>query len=239
MSSNTRSAWPYIVDPTGDPVFPDDLKPDETGLVAVGGNLSERVVVEAYSKGLFPWFNGPPLMWFSPDPRPVLFPASLHVSKRLGRVLRQRRFEVRFDEDFEKVVFLCATVPRGNQEGSWIDRSFFEAYTLLHREKHITHCVSVYRQGRLCGGLYGLSLGGIFFGESMFSLQSDASKAALVALCRWLQRRDFLMIDCQQVTPHILSLGAVPIPRSHFLDLLRTGLQAASHHYRWTADRND
>ena len=236
MKSGEGNSLPFIIDPRSDPVFPDSLRPDENGLIAVGGDLSERVLVEAYSKGIFPWFNGPPIMWFSTDPRPVLYPDRLMISKRLGRVLRQGRFEARFDADFEKVVFLCGTVPRPNQEGSWIDRSFFEAYTRLHYESYIAHCVSVYRGGSLCGGLYGVTLGRVFFGESMFSLQTNASKVALVHLCRWLERRDFLMIDCQQVTPHILSMGAVPVTRSEYLKLLHEGLQAAHHHYRWSGD---
>ena len=233
MSIDTRRHFPFIINPNADPVFPDTLRPDEDGLVAIGGNLSERVLLEAYGKGLFPWFNGPPLMWFSPDPRPILYPEALHVPRRLARRLRQERFEVCFDRDFEQVVFSCATVRRPQQDGSWIDRSFLEAYTALHYRKYVTHCVSVYRGGGLVGGLYGLTLGRVFFGESMFSLEPDASKVALVHLCRWLQRRGFLMIDCQQVTPHILSLGAVPVSRERYLELLRTGLRGPHHHYRW------
>jgi leucyl/phenylalanyl-tRNA--protein transferase len=239
MNDNRSISVPYIVDPLSEPVFPDYLQPDENGLIAVGGELSERILVEAYSKGIFPWFNGPPIMWFSTDPRPILYPERLQISTRLKRILKQDRFRVRFDRDFEKVVFFCGTVPRSNQDGSWIDRSFFEAYTRLHYHRYITHCVSVYRQGRLCGGLYGVTLGRVFFGESMFSLESNASKVALVHLCGWLRRRNFLMIDCQQVTPHILSLGAVQVPRKEYLRLLKEGLQAPHHHYRWATDRSD
>jgi leucyl/phenylalanyl-tRNA--protein transferase len=234
MSVNDRSDIPYIIDPAADPVFPDSLHPDENGLIAVGGELSERVLLEAYSRGIFPWFNGPPIMWFSTDPRPVLYPNRVRVSRRLERILRQGRFQVHFDRDFEKVVYLCAAVPRPNQEGSWIDRSFFEAYTRLHYERHITHCVSVYREDSLCGGLYGVTLGRVFFGESMFSLQANASKVALVHLCRFLERLGFLMIDCQQVTPHILKLGAVELSRGEYLKQLREGLQGPDHHYRWS-----
>jgi len=236
MNDNAPFRAPHIVDPSADPVFPDSLQPDGNGLIAVGGELSQAVLIEAYSKGIFPWFSGPPIMWFSMDPRPVLYPDSFYVSKRLGRILKQGRFEVRFDQDFEKVVFLCGTVPRARQDGSWIDVSFFEAYTGLHHGKYITHCVSVYREGKLCGGLYGLTLGSVFFGESMFSLQANASKVALYHLCRWLKRRNFLMIDCQQVTPHILSLGAVEVSRNEYLVLLREGLKAPHHHYRWKDD---
>ncbi|UCF99222.1 MAG: leucyl/phenylalanyl-tRNA--protein transferase [Spirochaetaceae bacterium] len=236
MKNSPMNGLPYIIDSHSEPVFPDSLQPDENGLIAVGGELTERVLVEAYSKGIFPWFNGPPIMWFSTEPRPVLFPDRLRISKRLERTLKQGRFDVQFDRDFEKVVFLCGTVPRRSQEGSWIDRSFFEAYTRLHYRRYITHCVSVYREGRLCGGLYGLTLGRVFFGESMFSLEANASKVALVHLCRWLKRHDFLMIDCQQVTPHILSLGAVELSRSEYLELVNEGLRAPHHHYPWRED---
>jgi leucyl/phenylalanyl-tRNA--protein transferase len=234
MKTGGRNGIPFIIDPRSDPVFPESLEPDENGLIAVGGDLSERVLVEAYGKGIFPWFNGPPIMWFSTDPRPVLYPDRVRVSKRLGRVLKQGRFDVYFDRDFEKVVFLCGTVPRPKQQGSWIDRSFLDAYARLHYQRYITHCVSVYREGVLCGGLYGVTLGRVFFGESMFSLQSNASKVALVHLCRWLERHDFLMIDCQQVTAHIISMGAVPVSRGEYLKLLQEGLKAPDHHYRWS-----
>jgi leucyl/phenylalanyl-tRNA--protein transferase len=233
MSTRRQLQWPHPVDPADDPVFPDTLVPDENGLVAVGGDLSERVLLEAYSKGIFPWFNGPPLMWFSPEPRPVLFPSDFHASRRLQRLLGQDRYAVRFDQDFERVMLHCATVPRPDQDGSWIDRTFFEAYTRLHR-KNVTHCVAVYGEGRLAGGLYGLSLGRVFFGESMFSLEPNASKVALYHLCVWLHRHSFLMIDCQQSTPHILSLGATELSRVSFLELLREGLRGPSHHYPWS-----
>jgi leucyl/phenylalanyl-tRNA--protein transferase len=234
MNPHDRSDLPYIIDPGSDPVFPDSLRPDENGLIAVGGELSERVLLEAYSKGIFPWFNGPPIMWFSTDPRPVLYPNRVTVSRRLERILRQGQFQVCFDRDFEKVVYLCATVSRPNQGGSWIDQSFFQAYTRLHYQKHITHCVSVYREDSLCGGLYGVTLGKVFFGESMFSLRPNASKVALVHLCRYLEALGFLMIDCQQVTPHILSMGAVQMSLGEYLKLLGKGLQAPDHHYRWS-----
>lgn len=232
MSAKRPRGWPHWVDPRADPVFPEGLEADENGLVAVGGELSERVLLEAYSKGIFPWFNGPPLMWFSPEPRPVLYPERLHVSDRLRRRLRQGRYTVAFDRDFDQVMLRCATVPRPGQAGSWIDGVFFEAYTSLHR-RHVAHCVSVYEAGRLVGGLYGLALGGVFFGESMFSLRPDASKVALAHLCRYLQDASFLMIDCQQSTPHILALGAVECSRERFLQLLRVGLALPDRRRRW------
>jgi leucyl/phenylalanyl-tRNA--protein transferase len=226
---------PYVLDLAQDPVFPDDLQPDEHGLVAVGGDLSERVLLEAYAKGIFPWFNAPPLMWFSPDPRTVLFPEKLHVSERLDRQLRQGRFQVGFDRDFAEVMLGCATAPRAHEEGTWIDRHYLAAYTRLHR-RHVSHCVAVYSQGLLCGGLYGVALGGIFFGESMFSLLPNASKIGLAHLVGRLVQMGFLLIDCQARTEHLIRLGAEEIPRSRFLELVARGLRLPDHRYPWSGD---
>jgi leucyl/phenylalanyl-tRNA--protein transferase len=225
---------PYLIDPEEDPVFPDGLIPDAHGLVAVGGELSDRVLLEAYSKGIFPWFNAPPLMWFSPDPRTVLFPEKLHVPHRLARQLRQGRFRVAFDRDFAEVMLGCAATPRAHEQGTWIDRHFLAAYTRLHR-RHITHCVAVYcEEGRLCGGLYGVALGGIFFGESMFSRLPNASKIALVHLVDRLKGLGFLLIDCQARTEHLIRLGAEEVPRARFLELLAEGLRLPDHRYDWS-----
>jgi leucyl/phenylalanyl-tRNA--protein transferase len=227
--------WPHLIDPGADPVFPDGLEPDEHGLIAVGGALSERILVEAYGKGIFPWFVGPPIMWFSPNPRLVLYPSRFHLSRRLARTVRQARYQVEFDRDFERVMIHCAAVPRKHEEGTWIDRHFLAGYSRLHR-RHITHCVSTYLDGELCGGLYGLTLGRVFFGESMFALRPDASKVAFYHLVRWLDRRGFRFIDCQVRTEHLVSLGAEEIPRDRFLRELHEALQAPSHHYPWRDD---
>jgi leucyl/phenylalanyl-tRNA--protein transferase len=229
---------PYVIDPARDPVFPDHLRPDADGLIAIGGDLSERVLLEAYRKGIFPWFNAPPLMWFSPDPRAVLFPDALHVSRRLERTLRQGRFTVRFDRDFEQVMLGCAAVPRPYDQGTWIDAGFITAYSRLH-QRYIAHCVAVYLGEALAGGLYGISLGRLFFGESMFSLVPDASKVALVHLVDWVRRRDFLLIDCQVRTEHLERMGAVEIPRARFLDLLARGLEYPDHRYSWGEEHPD
>jgi len=223
---------PYVVDPARRPVFPEGLEPDENGLIAVGGDLSEAVLIEAYGKGLFPWMDAPPLLWFSPDPRLVLYPQDFHLSRRLARVLRQGRFSVRFDEDFEGVISACASVPRPGQRGTWIDERFKQAYTRLYR-RHLVHCVSAKREGTLCGGLYGLSLGRIFFGESMFSLLPNASKVALFHLVEWVKQRQFILIDCQASSEHLLGLGAVEIPRSLFHAHLREGLKFPTLDYPW------
>jgi leucyl/phenylalanyl-tRNA--protein transferase len=238
MAGREPFGWPYIIDPSARPVFPDGLEADEHGLIAVGGTLSEHVLLEAYGKGIFPWFVGPPVMWFCPDPRLVLYPEQFHLSRRLARTLRQGRFRVELDRDFEQVIVRCATVPRKHEDGTWIDGHFLAAYTHLHR-KHITHCVSVYQDGELCGGLYGLTLGRAFFGESMFALRPDASKVAFYHLVKWLRGRGFHFIDCQVRTEHLVSLGAVEIPRERFLGELREALKAPSHHYPWRVDSTD
>jgi len=238
MAGSQSFIWPHIIDPSAEPVFPEGLAADDHGLVAVGGNLSQHVLLEAYSKGIFPWFVGPPVMWFCPDPRLVLYPGQLHLSRRLARTVRQGRFRVEFDQDFEQVMVRCATVPRKHEEGTWIDRNFVAAYTHLHR-RSVTHCVSVYQEGELCGGLYGLTLGRVFFGESMFALRPDASKVAFYHLVQWLRRRDFHFVDCQVRTEHLVSLGAVEISRERFLAELRQALEGPSHHYRWRADPPD
>ena len=233
--------FPHRVSRRGGPYFPDDpaeLEPDEDGLVAVGGTLGEEVLVEAYAKGIFPWFNGPPLMWFSPDPRTILRPGELRVSRRLARTLRSGRFTVRLDEDFERVIAACAAVPRPGQDGTWIDAGFVEAYTRLHRLR-LAHCVAVYRGGELAGGLYGVSLGRAFFGESMFHLEPDASKAALAHLAEWTRRRGFLFIDCQVRTMHLAGLGAVEIPRAEFLRLLGQALLHPTLQHLWREEEGE
>jgi len=222
----------YWLDSRGNPVFPLDLEPDRDGLIAVGGDLSERVLIEAYSKGIFPWYNGPPVMWFSPDPRLLLYPDDFHVPARLVRVLRRQAFTVRFDYDFSRVIAHCAEVPRKWDTGSWIDPQFEAAYTRLHR-LHLSHCVSVYQGNELCGGLYGVSLGRAFFGESMFSLKANASKVALFYLVEWLKKENFHFIDCQVRTEHLVQLGAVEVSRYSFLDQLAQVLEYPTHNYCW------
>ena len=224
---------PHIVDPAGPPFFPDTLLPDRHGLVAIGGNLSEPVLLEAYSRGIFPWFDQPPLMWYSPDPRMVLYPADYHASQRLARVVRQRRFAVAFDRDFAAVIAGCASVPRPGQEGTWITPNFVEAYTRLHEAGHV-HCIAVYRGGELAGGLYGVSLGRLFCGESMFSIQPDASKVAFFHLVNWVRAKGFALIDCQAPTRHLASLGAVQVPRRRFLAELAEALKAPALREPWT-----
>ena len=171
----------------------------------------------AYSRGIFPWYGeGSPILWWSPDPRCVLFPEKLHVSGSLRRVLNSGRFTFTVDACFCRVIRACAAIPRPGQDGTWIVPDMMAAYERLHELGH-AHSVEVWSNGELAGGLYGVQCGRAFFGESMFHVQPDASKAAVVHLTAWLRERGVEIVDCQQTTPHMLRLGAEEIPRAAFL----------------------
>lgn len=214
-------------------LFPAVLDPDEIGLVYVGGDLSVPSVIEAYTKGCFPWTGEHPIPWFSPDPRLVLFPEHFNASKSLRKLRRQQKFAVCFDRNFRTVMEYCATVPRKGQKGTWITENMIDTYCELHH-LHIAHSVEVYDQkDELCGGLYGLTFGHAFFGESMFSSVSNTSKLALYELCRFLRKKRFDFIDCQQVTLHLLRLGAVSLPRRDYMRLLARTLLYESSHETW------
>ena len=189
-------------------------------LIALGGELSTTSVLEAYCKGCFPWTGAPPIPWCSPDPRLVLFPDRFKASHSLRKLARQRRFRLGFDRDFVTIMSRCAAMPRKDQTGTWITPNMIETYGRLNRMGY-AHSVGVYEDETLRGGLYGLALGGVFFGESMFSEAANTSKLALFTLCRALSARGYGLIDCQQVTPHCLRLGAVPLTRSDYLALLK------------------
>ncbi|MDF2868244.1 MAG: leucyl/phenylalanyl-tRNA--protein transferase [Gammaproteobacteria bacterium] len=196
---------------------------DPNGLLAVGGDLSPERLIAAYSQGIFPWFNeGEDIMWWSPDPRAVLFLDDLKISRSLTKVLRKGLFKLTFDQDFPAVIQQCAEL-RKNGAGTWITAEMIEAYCELHRQG-IAHSVEVWQQNELVGGLYGLSIGKVFCGESMFSKVSNASKVGLIYLVTKLKQRDFILIDCQMPNPHLLNLGATTIPRQEFLNLLKFGL---------------
>lgn len=226
---------PHVVDPRRSPHFPEHIEPDEYGLIAIGGELTEPILLEAYSRGIFPWYDRPPILWFSPDPRMVLYPNGFRLSRRLARLARQRRYQVLFDTDFEAVMRRCAEAPRMGQRGTWITADMVAAYTRLH-ERRFAHCVSVYTEGRLVGGLYGLSLGAAFFGESMFSGEPNTSKLAFRALTRWVEAKGLEFVDCQLPTPHLATLGAVEVPRSRFLAELRLALARPTLAYSWTEE---
>lgn len=196
---------------------------EPNGLLAAGGDLSADRLVQAYRHGCFPWFSeGQPILWWSPDPRTVLFPEELHVSRSLGKLLRQQRYQVSFDRDFEAVIQACAA-PRRDADGTWITDDMQNAYTELHARGH-AHSVEVWDHGELVGGLYGLAMGQLFFGESMFSRADNASKFGFVTLVKHLQAWGFVLIDCQMATRHLESLGARSIPRQQFADYLRDHL---------------
>jgi leucyl/phenylalanyl-tRNA--protein transferase len=193
---------------------------EPNGLLAAGGDLSAERLIEAYRQGIFPWYSDDqPLLWWSPDPRMVLFPAELKISRSLGKRLRKRDYEVRVDSAFETVMHACAA-PRGGQAGTWITDAMVAAYTSLHR-RGLAHSVETWIGGELAGGLYGVGLGRMFYGESMFARATDASKIALAHLTRQLERWQFGLIDCQMQTAHLVSLGAREIPRAAFVRELK------------------
>ena len=189
---------------------------DPNGLLCAGGDLSPARLLDAYRQGIFPWYSGDePILWWSPDPRMVLFCDELKVSRSLAKSLRNRNYEVTVDACFDEVISSCAE-PRKGEGGTWLGPEMRKAYAELHRLGH-AHSVETWRAGRLVGGLYGVALGRMFYGESMFSRETDASKVALVALVGELAARGFPLIDCQQNTPLLASLGAREIPRRHFV----------------------
>ena len=214
---------------------PDRALTEPDGLLAAGGNLTPRRLLRAYRMGIFPWYSADqPILWWSPDPRLVLLPECLKVSRSLRKTLRKGLFAITADTAFEQVVAACAG-PRQGEPGTWITSEMFRAYCRLHRLGH-AHSIETWQQGELVGGLYGVSLGRVFYGESMFSWISDASKIALVELAAQLQRWEFAVIDCQVTTAHLLSMGAVDIPRSSFLQLLECYCPQPSQPGPWRLD---
>ncbi len=202
-------------------VFPHPQLANADGLLAIGGDLSVPRLLLAYRYGIFPWYSeGQPIQWWSPDPRCVLFPDKLNISKSMRSLFRKRHFNVTFDHAFASIIEACQSIPRSGQSGTWITDAMKEAYIELHRLGY-AHSVEVWHGTTLAGGLYGISLGKVFFGESMFSHQSNASKYGLISLVKELEGQSFSVIDCQQDTPHLRSLGAETITRSHFLEILR------------------
>ncbi|MBF0462338.1 MAG: leucyl/phenylalanyl-tRNA--protein transferase [Magnetococcales bacterium] len=213
--------------------FPSPEWAEADGLLAVGGDLSPRRLLAAYSAGIFPWYSaGQPLLWWSPDPRLVLYPEQFHLSHRLRKTLRRQRFAVTFDRVFAEVIHACAqqrqTTPDAPETGTWITTAMEQAYIQLHQMGY-AHSVEAWdttgAQPLLAGGLYGVALGGCFFGESMFHRVSDASKVALAGLVDRLRSEGCHLIDCQMTTAHLLSLGAQEIPRRQFLAQLHAALQ--------------
>lgn len=206
----------------------------EGGILAVGGDLSHERLLLAYKEGIFPWYSeGEPIIWWSPDPRFVLFPEELKVTRTTRQVLNRKIFEISFDKDFEGVITRCAAVKRRQQRGTWITDEMRNAYIKLHQLGY-AHSVESWRGGRLVGGLYGVSLGRIFFGESMFTLEDNASKVALVTLVRVLQSKSFKLIDSQVYTRHMEHFGAREISRAEYLKILKECLRDETIRGSWS-----
>jgi leucyl/phenylalanyl-tRNA--protein transferase len=201
--------------------FPPVEAADEDGLLAMGGDLSTERLLLAYKNGIFPWYNDDePICWWSPDPRFVLFPEKLKVSKSMHTVLQNGRFRFVLNKNFRQVMEHCKSIPREGQDGTWIQPAIIEAYTKLHQLGHAI-CAEAWKDGVMVGGVYGIKLGNVFFGESMFSKESNASKFAFINLVRWLQQHQVVLIDCQIYTSHLESLGATMIPRNTFCSILQ------------------
>lgn len=227
---------PWITDNAPFPPVAQALR-SPNGLLAAGGELSATWLLEAYRHGIFPWFNaGEPILWWSPDPRMVLIPAEFRISRSLARVLRNTPYEIRCDTVFERVMRACAAPRGGQSSGTWINEDMIAAYCALHETGH-AHSVEVWINDKLAGGLYGVAIGRIFYGESMFSLARNASKIALAHLAGQLGRWQFGMIDCQMSTAHLASLGAREIPRSEFIARLQELVHCAPvAHWQFDTD---
>lgn len=218
----------------GDP-FPTTSHAEPDGLLAVGADVSVDRLLMAYPLGIFPWYNeGQPPLWWAPHDRCVLFPELMHCSKSLRRVIRQSKYEVRFDTAFDQVVQACAHVGSGRKEGTWLNQELRASVSQLH-EMGIAHSIESWFEGELVGGLYGISLGTMFFGESMFAARPDASKVALYHLCQFMIEKNMDLIDCQIPNDHLLSLGAQILPREEFYPMLEENVKKSSHIGRWSA----
>ena len=211
---------------------------EPNGLLAAGGDLSTERLIYAYRRGIFPWYSqGQPILWWSPDPRTVLFPEQLHISRSLSRQLRKGGFKARFDTAFTQVMAGCAGArPNQPEGGTWITSAMRDAYTELHRLGY-AHSIEIFMDSELVGGLYGIALGGVFFGESMFSRRANTSKIALACLAKQLSTWGFGLIDCQVYTEHLMRLGSVTIPRTEFIDLLEQYTVLPGRKGPWQFDR--
>lgn len=231
-------AW---LDPKSiEPAFPDveAALTEPNGLLAVGGDLSPQRLIMAYRQGIFPWYNeDQPILWWSPNPRAVLFPPNIKISRSLRKTINKKIYTVTFDQCFGDVISACAA-PRDAHGGTWITSEIHQAYCLLH-ELGYAHSVETWHRGALVGGLYGIAIGRVFFGESMFSRMTDASKVALVALARQLHAWEYALIDCQVSSDHLASLGAAEIPRQRFIQLLNEWCNVKGQVAPWHMDDSD
>jgi leucyl/phenylalanyl-tRNA--protein transferase len=214
-------------------VFPPPELAEDNGLLAVGGDLSEARLLLAYSMGIFPWYSeGSPILWWSPDPRLTLLPGELKISRSLGQAIKKGLYKITMDTAFESVIENCAEIHKKDDGGTWITGEMIDAYTRLYHSG-FAHSVESWYKGKLIGGLYGVSLGSAFFGESMFTKKSDASKMAFAALVRQLKEWNFTLIDCQITTRHLVSLGAREVPRSKFINMLKAALKDPAEKGKW------
>lgn len=204
-------------------IFPPVNLAEPDGLLAVGGDLSPKRLLLAYRKGIFPWYEGDHILWWCPDPRFVLFPSKLKISKSMSQLIKKKSFDFTINQAFSEVINHCKTVSRRGQAGTWITEEVKQAYNHMH-ELGFAHSAEVWKNGKLVGGLYGIRLGKVFFGESMFSEYSNASKYAFIKYIEYLQTENINLIDCQVYTEHLESLGAEMVPRSEFLKLLNSNL---------------
>jgi leucyl/phenylalanyl-tRNA---protein transferase len=227
------SVFPYLSEDQ-DFAFPDPSTADRNGIVCTGGNLSPGMLLSAYRRGIFPWFSDDePILWWSPDPRFVLHPERLHASRTMIRILRKGRFELSLDRDFPAVIRSCSGIRRPGQRGTWITEDMIAAYVEL-RELGLAHSAEARVDGELVGGLYGVALGSVFFGESMFSRADDASKAAFIPLVWRLREEGFTLVDSQVYTDHLAGLGAREIPRTEYLSLLAERISAPTRRGDWS-----
>jgi len=214
-------------------IFPSPELAEPSGLLAVGGDLRPKRLLLAYASGIFPWYHeGLPILWHSPDPRMLLRPEELHVGRSLAKEIRRGTYEIRLDTAFRRVIEACAATPRPEQAGTWITMEMIEAYVELHR-LGFAHSAEAWKDGELLGGLYGVSLGAAFFGESMFARAPDASKVAFVTLVRQMERWGIDLIDCQVKTSHLTRFGADEVPRERFLSALREALEKPTRRGAW------
>ena len=217
-----------------EPLFPPPSEAEPDGLLAVGGDLSPERLINAYAEGIFPWFrDDEDIFWFSPDPRMVLFPEALRISASLHRVIRSNKFLMTADEDFGGVIHACAEAARPGQDGSWIDEEFIKGYSELH-ELGFAHSFEVWQEDVLVGGLYGVSIGRAFFGESMFYKVANASKVAFYHMVEKIKTWQFHFIDCQVETDLLKQFGASPVPRAEYLERLKTALDFPTQKGPWT-----
>jgi leucyl/phenylalanyl-tRNA---protein transferase len=213
--------------------FPPVEKADKHGILALGGDLSVQRLINAYSNGIFPWYeDDQPIIWWSPDPRFVVFPEKIPLSRSMKKILDRKEFDIHFDTSFESVIRSCSQSPRPGQNGTWITEDMITAYCNLHREG-FAHSIEAWKDGELAGGLYGVSIGGMFCGESMFTKVSNASKAAFLTLAELLRRKNFIVIDSQVHTAHVESLGGEHIPRTEYLELIKKALTLPTIKGNW------